>query len=122
MAFVAAPDTPGRAPCVLQLLNWHKKRGTPATTPRLHCVVPHSTLNASYLVLRPIAPQQTALLDPRGAFLLQTPGTLFLWQVRPHLGVWRDTRGSAAWRCTGIWITSFYNSQGVFWSEVATVD
>ena len=69
--------------CAMQLLNWHKKRHALLTAPRLHSVLPHSADYAARLVLRPIATQQTALLDPRGAVVLQLPHALSLWQVHP---------------------------------------
>ncbi|KAK9797391.1 hypothetical protein WJX73_002340 [Symbiochloris irregularis] len=66
-----------------QLLNWQTARQQGCSKAQLYSVVPHSKIHGSLLVLRaPNKQMQTALLDPKGAFVLQTPDTLFLWKGR----------------------------------------
>ncbi|KAK9807267.1 hypothetical protein WJX73_005991 [Symbiochloris irregularis] len=66
-----------------QLLNWQTDRQQGREKTQLWSVVPHSKMHGALLVLRaPNKQMQTALLDPRGAFVLQTPDTLFLWKGR----------------------------------------
>ncbi|KAK9799431.1 hypothetical protein WJX73_010178 [Symbiochloris irregularis] len=66
-----------------QLLNWQTDRQQGHQKTQLYSVVPHSKIHGALLVLRaPNKQMQTALLDPRGAFVLQTPDTLFLWKGR----------------------------------------
>ena len=65
----------------LQLMNWHKRRRSAFERPTLHCVVPHSSYHGALLVLRGVDAKQTALLDPRGVFVLQMSHVMYLWQV-----------------------------------------
>ncbi|KAK9802036.1 hypothetical protein WJX73_004821, partial [Symbiochloris irregularis] len=66
-----------------QLLDWQTDRQQGRQRIQLLSLAPHSKLNGSLLVLRPPNQQmQTALLDPRGVFVLQTPGILYLWKGR----------------------------------------
>lgn len=66
---------------LLQLMNWHKRRSNIPSKPCLYSVVPHSGQDPTHIVLRPVHKDQHALLDPRGAFLLNMPDVLFLWKV-----------------------------------------
>ncbi|KAK9802040.1 hypothetical protein WJX73_005215 [Symbiochloris irregularis] len=66
-----------------QLLNWETVRTQGHDKVQLYSVVPHSKIHAALLVLRPLNKQsQTALLDPRGVFVLRTPSRFFIWEGR----------------------------------------
>ena len=68
--------------CGSQLLNWHKRRAAAREPCRVQAVLPHSREDAHYLVLRPHgADACQALLDPRGAFVVELPDGMFVWQA-----------------------------------------
>ena len=48
----------------------------------MQAVLPHSREDARYLVLRPHGGDSCqALLDPRGAFVVELPDGMFVWQA-----------------------------------------
>lgn len=48
----------------------------------MQAVLPHSREDPHYLVLRPHGGDSCqALLDPRGAFVVELPDGMFVWQV-----------------------------------------
>ena len=50
----------------------------------MQAVLPHGLGDPLYLVLRPRTGDAChALLDPRGAFVVELPDSLHVWQVRP---------------------------------------
>lgn len=66
----------------MQLRQWENERKQAGKEMRFFNVVPHSEIHGALLVLRrPDTQRQTYLLDPRGTFVMTSPGTLYLWQV-----------------------------------------
>ena len=67
--------------CVLQLLNWYKRRHSPVDGCRLYRLAPHCTAAPSYLLLKAVPQPQLTSLDPRGVFVAHCQDELYLWQV-----------------------------------------
>ena len=55
----------------------------------MQAVVPHSRTDPHYLVLRPHGGDACqALLDPRGAFVVELPDSMHVWQARALCRAW----------------------------------
>ncbi len=67
--------------CVLQLLNWYKRRHSPVDGCRLYRLAPHCAAAPTYLVLKAVPQPQLTSLDPRGIFMAHCQDELYLWQV-----------------------------------------
>lgn len=66
----------------MQLLQWHKRRSAAPEACRLYRLAPHCSAAPTYLVPKAVCPVRAAALDPRGAFVVQLPAALYVWQVR----------------------------------------
>lgn len=66
----------------MQLLNWQKRRTTAPDPYRVYRIAPHSPSAPLFLLPKTVSLPQYPLLDPRGAFLVQTPKCMYVWQVR----------------------------------------
>lgn len=70
----------------VQLMNWHKRRTQRPHRCRVFRIAPHCTAAPTYLVLKGVqynscCNQPTlASLDTRGAFIIQTADTTYIWQ------------------------------------------
>ena len=78
-------------PAVPQLINWQKRRSTQPAPCRLFRLAAHSAGAPQYLVPKAVLDTRGASLDPRGAFVVQLPGTTLVWRVRNDRS---DMRGS----------------------------
>lgn len=64
---------------ICQLLQWQKRRGSEADTPRLYRLAPQSPSAPQYLVPKLASAAAPAALDPRGAFVLHAPSAVYVW-------------------------------------------
>eukprot|EP00192_Tetraselmis_astigmatica_P005343 CAMPEP_0117665056 /NCGR_PEP_ID=MMETSP0804-20121206/9588_1 /TAXON_ID=1074897 /ORGANISM="Tetraselmis astigmatica, Strain CCMP880" /LENGTH=453 /DNA_ID=CAMNT_0005472407 /DNA_START=494 /DNA_END=1857 /DNA_ORIENTATION=+ len=62
-----------------QLLQWHKRRQTDIFC-RVYRIGPHSTADPLFLVPKLLGRSTPSALDPRGAFVVHTPKTLYVWR------------------------------------------
>ena len=53
---------------------------------RLYRTAPQSPSAGRYLVPKLVATPRSSSLDPRGAFVVQTPTTVYVWEVRVAAG------------------------------------
>ncbi|GAB4823510.1 hypothetical protein N2152v2_010556 [Parachlorella kessleri] len=65
---------------ICQLLQWYKRRNSSVERCRLYRSAPQSPSAGRYLVPKLVATPQPSSLDPRGAFVVQTPTTVYVWE------------------------------------------
>lgn len=68
----------------VQLIKWYKWRHNSGEGCRIYRVAPQRSTVPTYLVPKLVQKPQLSCLDPRGAFLIHSPSSLFLWQVSPE--------------------------------------
>ena len=67
--------------CIMQLLQWYKRRNSSVERCRLYRTAPQSPAAGRCLVPKLVATPRSSSLDPRGAFVVQTPTTVYVWEV-----------------------------------------
>ncbi|GFR42894.1 hypothetical protein Agub_g3886 [Astrephomene gubernaculifera] len=89
-----------------QLLQWQKRAASAKTRVRLYRIAPHCVHAPSYLVPKLITPPKQYPhnthrdLDPRGAFVLQTPagGPTYVWRGEGCPDSYAEAAHRAAWQ------------------------